>query len=252
MDHIIQSREDIVLFKINEEGYFTMVDCIFNGPSHLVEIFEPLTESESYVYFVVSETLKIGEGNPLHISSQDLIKLPEGFVTLKNRLTSKSGIKFLNTTGGALIHTYNPEELISSYPVEIDGVETSSYQTYSREFVNVGLSQSHLFLNSLEDYDNNITVIYEIAEDGSHTPTLCLVASTCKYLLDGYDVSYTTNQDELQVLLQMDEEFKKKYIYVQYKIFIKVGNTVYQLVDTETLLNLLNNIKQFSNKIVQV
>lgn len=251
MNHVIESREDVVFFKIDQEGRFTIIDGMFNGPSHLVKIMEPLGASESFAYFVVGRTMRVSKGNDLYIPAKDIHKIPEGFNTLKNRLTTKTNIKFLSTANGALLHTYDESLVKFSYPAEIDGVEVIEYLTYPREYLTIAVGKGVVSLDKLQVFNDNLTVVYELEEGGELTPTLCLVSDRTESLLVGYDIVYNTDSDNLS-LLDADSEFKKKYIFVQYYLNIYVDDQVYTLENKDVLLNFLNNINKFSHKIVKI
>lgn len=251
MNHVIEAREDAIFFRIDSEGRFSLVDGVFNGPSHLVKITDPLLTSESFAYFIVGKTLKVGNSNNLYIPAKDVNKLSEGFNTLKNRLTTKTNIKFLSTSTGAIVQTYNESLITFSYPSEIDGVEVLNYTTYPREYITISPGKSYIDLNKLDTYADNFTVIYELKERGALEPTLCLVSTQAESLLVGYDIVYNTNSNNL-ALLDADSEFKKKYIFVQYYLNIHVDDKVYTIENKDVLLNFLNNINKFSHKIVKI
>lgn len=251
MNHVIESREDVVFFKIDAEGRFTIVDAVFNGPSHLVKIVEPLDTSESFAYFIVGRTLKVGNSNDLYIPARDVHKLSEGFNTLKNRLTTKTNIKFLSTANGAIVQTYDESLISFSYPAEIDGVEVLEYLTYPREYITIASGKSYLGLDKLKTFSDNLTVVYELKEEGILDPALCLVSSQAESLLVGYDIVYNTDSNNL-ALLDADSEFKKKYIFVQYYLNINVDDKIYTVENKDVLLNFLNNINKFSHKIVKI
>lgn len=251
MNHVIQSREDIVVFKLLVDGSFKIIDCIFNGPSHLLQIIEPSETYESFVYFVVGRYLQVGLGNDLHIPKKDLIRLPEGFCTIKNRLVTKNNVKFLTNETTTLLQTDKPENLVFSYPLNVDGLELLSYKTHARETVMLAPSQAVLSLEHLLKYTGNLTVIYKITTTGDKTPALCLIDPSLEKLLNGYTVRYNDNEDALS-LLSIQTEFKKNYVYEQYIIEIDVNANKYFIENRQILTDLLNNIKKFSNKIVKI
>lgn len=255
MNHVIERREDVIFFKIDSAGKFSlMAGAVFNGPSHLVHLHFPIDhQTETYVYFIVGKTLKVGKGNSLHIPLKDVSKLPEGFCTLKNRLSTRTNIKFLSTaSGGAIIHSQSPVNIHSTYPMSVDGVETTYYNASAREYVTVTPTDSLLSLDNLSDYSNNLTMIYKLDEDGRLSPKLCLAADNVLSLLDQHNIVYNNPTNKSLALLEADNEFKKAYVFVQYLLNIYVDDKVYQLENRNVLLNLLNNIEQFSNKIVKI
>lgn len=251
MNHVVETREDVVLFKINSEGRFSIIDGIFNGPSHLVKIAETLAPSESFAYFIVGRTMQVESLNDLYIPARDVHKLSEGFNTLKNRLTTKTNIKFLSTSNGALVQTYEESLVKFSYPAEIDGIEVLEYLTYPREYLNITVGSSYVSLEKLQTFTDNLTVVYELKEEGVLEPALCMVSDKAESLLVGYDIVYNTDSGNL-ALLDADTEFKKKYIFVQYYLDIHIDDKVYTIENKDVLLNFLNNINKFSHKIVKI
>lgn len=251
MNHVIQSREDIVLFKLQADGSFKIVDCIFNGPSHLLQLIEPIQPIESFVYFIVGKSLQVGLGNALHIPTKDLIRLPEGFCTIKNRLVTKNNIKFLTNETTTLLQTDNPENVVFSYPLNVDGLELLSYKTHARETIMLSPSQAVLSLEHLVKYTGNLTVIYKLTTTGDKKPALCLLDETLENLLNGHVIEYNDNEDALS-LLSIQTEFKKNYVYEQYLIEVDVNANKYFIENRQILTDLLNNIKKFSNKIVKI
>lgn len=251
MNHVIQSREDIVLFKLQADGSFKIIDCIFNGPSHVLQIIEPTLPNENFVYFVVGKVLQVGLGNALHVPKGDLLRLPEGFCTIKNRLVSKNNIKFLTNETHTILQTDKPENLTFSYPVDVDGMELMSYKTHARETVMLAPSQAVLSLEHLVKYTGNLTVIYKLIETGDKKPALCLIDESLESLLGNMDITYNDNEDALS-LLTIQTEFKKQYVYEQYLVEIDVNTNKYFIENRQILTDLLNNIKKFSNKIVKI
>lgn len=251
MSHVVEQRDDVVFFKIDNEGKFTlMAGAVFNGPSHLVHLHFPINSSqETYVYFVVGKTLRVGEGNDFHIPPSGVAKIPEGFCTIKNRLTSRSNVKFATTTNGAIIHSHTASNIKLSYPAEIDGVESLEYQMQPREYITLAVTPHLLSLDKLEDTSDNLTVVYKLDEDGSLIPELCLVSESAESLLESYNIVYNTNSP---ALLRANDEFKKAHVFVQYYLKVFIDGYEYRLENKDTLLNLLNNIDQFSNKIVKI
>lgn len=259
LSHVIERREDIIVFKIEADSTFRLIDCNFNGPSHLVEVPTQLQPSEVFVYFLVGKPLQVGKGNSLHIPLKDLIKIPEGFCSLQNKLSTKNTVSVTTAAEGLIIQTYNPEMLTFSQPVTIDNsLSYLSYKTTYKEYVVINPYSSYNTLDKLLPFanlsglSNNLTLIYELNEDNSVTEYLCVVTDTTESLLSSLNITYSL--DDRNAFLTSDKEFKKKYVYKQYFTTVNIQSTQqdFLIENNEVLLDLINNINKFSDKIIKL
>lgn len=259
LNHVIQRREDIVLFKIESDSTFRLIDCNFSGPSHLVEINVGLQPAEVFAYFLVGKPLQVGSGNELHIPINDLVKLPEGFCTLKNKLATKNTTSITTTENGLIIQTYVPDVLTFSQPVAIDGSASYlRYRTTYKEYVVVNPYSTYETLDkiipfaNLNRLDNNLTMIYELKDDNTLAEHLCIITDSTESLISELDITYS--EDDWTAFLTSNKEFKKKYVYKQYFTTVNIQSTQQEFLieNNEILLDLINNINKFSDKIIKL
>jgi hypothetical protein len=212
-----------------------------------------------FAYFLVGKPLQVGSGNELHIPVSDLVKLPEGFCTLKNKLATKNTTSITTTEDGLIIQTYVPDVLTFSQPVAVDGSASYlKYRTTYKEYVVVNPCSTYQTLDkiipfaNLNRLHNNLTMIYELKEDNTLVEYLCIVTDTTESLISDLDVTYS--EDGWTTFLTANKEFKKRYVYKQYFTTVNIQSTQQEFLieNNEILLDLINNINKFSDKIIKL
>ena len=95
-------------------------------------------------------------------------------------------------------------------------------------------------------------MIYKLKEDNTLVEHLCIVTNATENLISNLNVTYSAA--DWTTFLTANEEFKKKYVYKQYFTTVNIQSTQQEFLieNNEILLDLINNINKFSDKIIKL
>ena len=250
LKHILAQREDAIFFKVSPLGILELISVTCQEPSNLIKYTDP---NAFIIYFIVNKTLKVTPYKDFYISNKQLEDLPQGFCTLSNELLLNNTVSLENlSTNNYVLKGITPTTLTSSFPIKIDNVKLTTYQTIPKEILLISVDTD--FNTPLDSIDlnlvDNITAIYSIEADGSLEPYLAVIT---KGLLDVDDSMLINAAHAKRVdVLTSDIEFRKNYIVKQYKITLKDSlNKEYVLYDESFYKNISHDIPRFNKKIVK-
>lgn len=251
IDHVIEKADDVIFIGINSEGSVSILPIQLKPYTNS---FTYLSDEDIFIYyFIVSKPAKIDTDEVLFIPVKDLVKIPEGFCTLSNYLTSDTGISLTNINSTEiLVQTKNSVILKFSLSLNVDGYLLKEYITTPLEKLLLEITQEYEQLYNLEETAqvNNLTLIYKLKEDLSLEEVLCIADQS---FLEGITI---TNQSELESqldsILTADKEFKKQYVFKQYKIKILTTSDEFEILDNSVLSTFKDNILKFKNKIIKI
>lgn len=241
----VEKETDVFVLKISNSGLISRLNYTIPSFSNtiILDQSETLTESDTLVYLLTNKPLKLDLDDYLFIPKQDVLKLPHGFCTLTNQVFSKNTVELSTEKTYSTLFSTVDTKLTFSSSLLVDTVLRQSYKIRANEKVILQTSQgfSKLSLNNLAD---NVTLIYEVMDDSSVQPYLAVVGKDIEL---EYNSNITNLLDEL---LQADEEFLKKYLFVEYKILISTPYNQHSIFDS-TVLDKLQNTDEFLGRILK-
>lgn len=249
VNHILADKGDAIFFEVLPDSTLKLLKFEFEGASNLIKAKSP----HIVIYFVVNKTLRISMGKPMHVLTKELETIPNGFCKLSNELVLSNNTNIEKIETNRYVLRGKKSSILScKFPIKFDNIKTKSYVTTPSETVLLDVdSEFNTFLDQIEpDFEDNLTAVYEVIEDGELKPYL---------LIDTLGILSATDSMKLHKrfykrleLLSSDDEFKKKYMVRQYKIIINedVDNKTHTLYDDAFLSNIVHNKMIFNKKIV--
>ena len=235
VDVYVEKSTDVFILKVNKEGRVTGFKGFVQPFSNTVKVdaSEEILASDTLLYILTSKPLKLHTDDYMFIPLDDLVRCPQGFCTITNQVYHKSSNSFETFEGYSTLASIEETPLMFTTETLVDGVKLSKTSLKAKEKVVIQPSEgySKLTLNNLED---NITLIYEVTPENNLQPYLAVVGKDL-------DLEYNSNINErLDSLKQADSEFHKKYLCKEYKTLVSTKHNQYSIFNSDVLELLLN------------
>lgn len=250
VNHILADKGDAIFFEILPDSTLRLLKFEFESASNLIKAQSPYM----VIYFVVNKTLRISVGKPLHILTKDLESLPNGFCKLSNELvlSNNTSVEKIELNRYVL-RGKKASELTCTFPVKFDNIKTKRYVTTPSETVLLDVDfEYNTNLTDTQDIslEDNLTVLYEIKDDGQLEPYLLIDTLGILPIEDSMKL-HKRFRKRLDIFTS-DSEFKKKYIVRQYKVTIqeKPENRTHILYDDSLLNTIIHDKMRFNKKMV--
>lgn len=242
LDIFIEDPADIFVISIDSNGLISKVtlDETKVQKTNNLALVNP---SGILMYCLINKPLSIKTDDYLFINQNEFSNLPQGFCTVSNNLSDLSNTQLNIVDGLYTYKSYSDDKLTLSSNLLIDNV---LLQTYS-----IKALESIILEPSVEDYTSllyyterpeNYVCIFKLLPDNSLEPVVAVNTMD----------EDTTNTGSLEVyneLIQADVEFKKHYVYQEYKIQLLTKAGSFTLFNKE-ILSVLKN--QFNGRVIKL